>query len=509
MCGILGVVARSPVNQLLYDGLLLLQHRGQDAAGIATAMGKAFHMQKGNGLVRDVFRTRNMRSLGGCTGIAHVRYPTAGSAGNSEEAQPFYVNAPFGIMLAHNGNLTNSGQLKDEMFRRDLRHINTDSDSEVLLNVLANSLQASARGVSLDPDTIFAAVGELHARVRGAYACVAEIAGYGILAFRDPYGIRPLCYGVAETDQGVEYLVASESVALEGLGFRMVRDVAPGEAIFIDLDGNFHSRQCAASPSLNPCVFEYVYFARPDSIVDGASVYAARLRMGEYLAERLAAELWRGDIDVVMPIPDTSRPSAMQLAMKLGLNYREGFLKNRYVGRTFIMPGQAVRKKSVRQKLNAMSVEFKGKNVLLVDDSIVRGTTSREIVQMARDSGANKVFFASAAPPVRYPNVYGIDMPTRSELIAHGRSDEEIRVAIGADALIYQTVDAMKQSVRDVNPRLDNFEASCFDGVYVTGDVTPEYLDRVERERLLGPVGGYDDDAPKNQMNLQFPVATD
>jgi len=509
MCGILGVVARSPVNQLLYDGLLLLQHRGQDAAGIATAMGKAFHMQKGNGLVRDVFRTRNMRSLGGHSGIAHVRYPTAGSAGNSEEAQPFYVNAPFGIMLAHNGNLTNSEQLKDEMFRRDLRHINTDSDSEVLLNVLANSLQASAHGVSLDPETIFAAVGELHARVRGAYACVAEIAGYGILAFRDPYGIRPLCYGVSETDQGVEYLVASESVALEGLGFRMVRDVAPGEAIFIDLDGNFHSRQCAASPSLNPCVFEYVYFARPDSIVDGASVYSARLRMGEYLAERLAAELWRGDIDVVMPIPDTSRPSAMQLAMKLGLDYREGFLKNRYVGRTFIMPGQAVRRKSVRQKLNAMSVEFKGKNVLLVDDSIVRGTTSREIVQMARDSGANKVFFASAAPPVRYPNVYGIDMPTRSELIAHGRSDEEIRVAIGADALIYQTVDAMKQSVRDVNPRLKNFEASCFDGIYVTGDVTSEYLDHIERERLMGPAGGFDDDAPKNQMNLQFPVATD
>ena len=509
MCGILGVVARSSVNQLLYDGLLLLQHRGQDAAGIATAMGKAFHMQKGNGLVRDVFRTRNMRSLGGHSGIAHVRYPTAGSAGNSEEAQPFYVNAPFGIMLAHNGNLTNSEQLKDEMFRRDLRHINTDSDSEVLLNVLANSLQASAHGVSLDPETIFAAVGELHARVRGAYACVAEIAGYGILAFRDPYGIRPLCYGVSETDQGVEYLVASESVALEGLGFRMVRDVEPGEAIFIDLDGNFYSRQCAASPSLNPCVFEYVYFARPDSIVDGASIYSARLRMGEYLAERLAAELWRGDIDVVMPIPDTSRPSAMQLAMKLGLDYREGFLKNRYVGRTFIMPGQAVRRKSVRQKLNAMSVEFKGKNVLLVDDSIVRGTTSREIVQMARDSGANKVFFASAAPPVRYPNVYGIDMPTRSELIAHGRSDEEIRVAIGADALIYQTVDAMKQSVRDVNPRLENFEASCFDGVYVTGDVAPEYLDRIERQRLMGPVGGFDDDAPKNQMNLQFPVATD
>ena len=510
MCGILGVVARSPVNQMLYDGLLLLQHRGQDAAGIATAMGKTFNMHKGNGLVRDVFRTRNMRSLPGHTGIAHVRYPTAGSAGNSEEAQPFYVNAPFGIMLAHNGNITNAEQLKDEMFRRDRRHINTDSDSEVLLNVLANALQAAARGVSLDPATIFEAVGEVHARVRGAYACVAEIAGYGILAFRDPHGIRPLCYGVAETDHGTEYLVASESVALEGLGFRMVRDVQPGEAIFIDLDGNFHAQACAPVSSLTPCVFEYVYFARPDSILDGASVYSARLRMGEYLAEQLARELWRGDVDVVMPIPDTSRPAAMQLASKLGLVYREGFLKNRYVGRTFIMPGQSVRRKSVRQKLNAMSVEFKGKNVLLVDDSIVRGTTSREIVQMARDSGANKVYFASAAPPVRFPNVYGIDMPTRGELIAHGRTDEEIRLAIGADALIYQSVAAMKQSVRDIAPALREFEASCFDGVYVTGDITPEYLDRIELERLLGGQGGgYDDDAPRNQMNLQFPVATD
>ncbi len=505
MCGILGVVARSPVNQLLYDGLLLLQHRGQDAAGIATALGKSFHMQKGNGLVRDVFRTRNMRSLSGTTGIGHVRYPTAGSAGNSAEAQPFYVNAPFGVLLAHNGNLTNADQLKDEMFRRDRRHINTDSDSEVLLNVLANSLQASARGVSLDPDTIFAAVSEVHRRARGAYACVAEIAGYGVLAFRDPFGIRPLCYGISETDRGTEYLIASESVALEGLGFRMVRDVAPGEAIFIDLDGNFHSQQCATDPRLVPCVFEYVYFARPDSILDGASVYAARLRMGEHLAERLAHELWRGDVDVVMPIPDTSRPSAMQLAMKLGLNYREGFLKNRYVGRTFIMPGQAVRRRSVRQKLNAMSVEFKGKNVLLVDDSIVRGTTSREIVQMARDSGANKVYFASAAPPVRFPNVYGIDMPTRGELIAHGRTDEEIRVAIGADALIYQSVEAMEQSVTDVNPRLLEFESSCFDGRYVTGDVTTEYLDRIERERLAGGFAS-DEDVPRNQMSLQFPV---
>ncbi len=508
MCGILGVVSRGPVNQLLYDGLLLLQHRGQDAAGIATAMGKTLHMHKGNGLVRDVFRTRNMRSLPGSSGIAHVRYPTAGSWSDAAEAQPFYVNAPFGLTLGHNGNLTNSEQLKDELFRRDRRHINTESDSEVLLNVLAHELQAAASSMSLDPSTIFKAVSGLHRRARGAYACVAEISGAGILAFRDPFGIRPLCYGVAETETGTEYLVASESVALEGLGFRMVRDVQPGEAVFIDLDGNFHSQQCAESSSLNPCVFEYVYFARPDSIIDGCSVYAARLKMGEYLADRIKQEFPLGEIDVVMPIPDTSRPSAMQLAMKLGLDYREGFLKNRYVGRTFIMPGQAVRKKSVRQKLNAMSVEFRGKNVMLVDDSIVRGTTSREIVQMARDSGANKVFFASAAPPVRFPNVYGIDMPTRAELIAHARDDEEIRVAIGADALVYQSSEAMKQSVRDVNPRLRDFEASCFDGVYITGDVTPAYLDRIENARLNGPAGIEEESAP-NQMNLQFPVATD
>jgi len=508
MCGILGVVSHSPVNQLLYDGLLLLQHRGQDAAGIATAMGKKFNMHKGNGLVRDVFRTRNMRSLPGVSGIGHVRYPTAGSAADSEEAQPFYVNAPFGIMLAHNGNLTNSDQIKDEMFRRDLRHINTESDSEALLNVLAHELEEARHGVTLDPDAIFRAVAGLHRRVRGAYACVAEIAGYGMLAFRDPHGIRPLCFGTAENDTGLEYLVASESVALEGLGFRMVRDVQPGEAIFIDLDGNFYSRQCASNPSLNPCIFEYVYFARPDSLIDGASVYATRLRMGEYLAEKIAREIPLGDIDVVMPIPDTSRPSAMQLAMQLNLDYREGFLKNRYVGRTFIMPGQSVRKKSVRQKLNAMSVEFKGKNVLLVDDSIVRGTTSREIVQMARDSGANKVYFASASPPVRFPNVYGIDMPTRSELIASGRSDDEIRWAIGADALVYQDIDAMKRSVTDVNPRLRNFEASCFEGVYVTGDVSPEYLDRIEMARN-NAVGHGEEERQLSQMNLQFSVVAD
>ena len=508
MCGILCVVANSTVNQLLYDGLLLLQHRGQDAAGIATATGRSFAMHKGNGMVRDVFRTRNMRALPGRSGIAHVRYPTAGSASNSEEAQPFYVNAPYGITLAHNGNLTNSAQLSDEMFRRDRRHINTASDSEVLLNVLANSLQSVAGQVTLDPPAIFKAVSELHQRVRGAYACVVEIAGHGVLAFRDPYGIRPLCYGVAEHETGTNYLVASESVALEGLGFKLVRDVQPGEAIFIDLDGNFYSRQCAAQTSLNPCVFEYVYFARPDSVIDGASVYATRLQMGEQLGKRVAQQLSGGDIDVVMPIPETSRPSAMQLAHTLNLPYREGFYKNRYVGRTFIMPGQETRARSVRQKLNAMSVEFKGKNVLLVDDSIVRGTTSFEIAQMARESGANKVYFASAAPPVRFPNVYGIDMPTRGELIAHGRNDDEIRLAIGADALVYQQVEDMKLAVCNVNPRLSNVEASCFDGKYITGDITPDYLDHIEAQRNL-PAADRDEDSFKNQLNLQLSAAPD
>ncbi len=503
MCGILGVVSRSPVNQLLYDGLLLLQHRGQDAAGIATATHKAFAMHKASGLVRDVFRTRNMRGLPGTSGIAHVRYPTAGSANNAEEAQPFYVNAPFGITLAHNGNLTNSQSLGAEMFSLDRRHINTDSDSEVLLNVLAHALMANASGRDLTPDDVFAAVSEVHARAQGAYACVAQIAGRGVVAFRDPLGIRPLIYGVAETDTGTEYLVASESVALEGLGFTPVRDVAPGEAIFIDLEGNFHSKQCAEKTSLNPCAFEYVYFARPDSVIDGVSVYAARLKMGEYLAQEVKRQLQHGDIDVVMPIPDTSRPSAMEVAARLGLDYREGFFKNRYVGRTFIMPGQSTRKKSVRQKLNAMSMEFKGKNVLLVDDSIVRGTTSLEIVQMARAAGANKVYFASAAPPVRYPNVYGIDMPTRGELIAHGRSDDEICRAIQADALVYQGVEAMKQSMRDLNPALLDFEASCFDGRYITGNVTPEYLNQLEANRLaLG--SGSEEERPKNQLNLQL-----
>src|SRR5512143_131829 len=501
MCGIVGVVATGPVNQLLYDSLQLLQHRGQDAAGIATGQGSSFAMWKGSGLVREIFRTRNMRNLVGVTGIAHCRYPTAGSANNSAESQPLYVNSPFGVVLGHNGNLTNSEELKRELFRQDLRHINTSSDSEVLLNVLAHELQEGSASYTLDPASIFRAVAGLHRRVRGAYACVAHIAGHGILAFRDPFGIRPLCYGINETDAGTEYLVASESVALEGLGFKFVRDVAPGEAVFIDVDGNFHAQQCAENPSLNPCIFEYVYFARPDSVMDGVSVYGSRLKLGEHLAEKVARQFPLGDIDVVMPIPDTSRPAAMQLAMKLGLTFREGFFKNRYVGRTFIMPGQAVRRKSVRQKLTTLPAEFKGKNVLLVDDSIVRGTTSREIVHMARESGANKVILASAAPPVRFPNVYGIDMPTRSELIAHGRSDEEIRRMIEADGLVYQDIDAMKRSVQELGPHLKSFEASCFDGVYITGDVTPEYLDRLEAARELGSAG---DGEPRSQLNLNL-----
>ena len=502
MCGIVGVVSHNLVSQLLYDALLLLQHRGQDAAGIATNHSSMFSMHKANGLVRDVFRTRNMRSLQGNSGIGHVRYPTAGSS-SEEEAQPFYVNAPFGITLVHNGNLTNWEQLKVEMFKIDRRHINTDSDSEVLLNVLAHEIQEATTGYSLDPHAVFKAVSVLHRRVRGAYAVVAQISGLGLLAFRDPFGIRPLCLGIIDGDDGaVEYMVASESVALEGSGFRFVRDIAPGEAIFIDLDGKLHAQQCADHPSMNPCAFEYVYLARPDSILDGASVYATRLKMGEYLADKIRREFASGEIDVVMPIPDSSRPAAIELALKLGIQYREGFIKNRYIGRTFLMPGQAIRKKSVRQKLNAIGSEFKGKNVLLVDDSIVRGTTSREIVQMARESGARKVIFASAAPPVLFPNVYGIDMPTRDELIAYGRSNEQICREITADALVYQDVESLKRSISDVNPALTRFEASCFDGQYVTGDVSRDYLDRLEYARHH-PKAAIEDMA-RSQLNLNL-----
>ena len=483
MCGIIGVVAQTPVNQILYDGLLLLQHRGQDAAGIVTAEGKTFHMHKGPGYVRDVFHTRNMRSLLGEVGIAHCRYPTAGSAFNSAEAQPFYVNSPFGIVLGHNGNLTNSEVLKQEMFRQDLRHINTNSDSEVLLNVLAHELELAAKGAKLDPDTIFTAVANVHRRCRGAYAVVAMISGFGLLAFRDPYGIRPLVFGTNTAADGPEYVVASESVVLAAMGFELVRDVAPGEAILVSERGEFFSRQCAAKPVLSPCIFEYVYLARPDSVIDGISVYETRLNMGQRLADKIKRTMPGLEIDVVVPVPDTSRPSALELAKGLDLPFREGFVRNRYVGRTFIMPGKTIRRKSVRQKLNVMAMEFRGKNVLIVDDSIVRGTTSREIVMMAREAGANKVYFASAAPPVRYPNVYGIDMPTRAELIATGRSEDEIAREIGADVVIYQEMDALKAAVRAVNPKLAQFETSCFDGHYITGDVTSEYLASVERAR--------------------------
>jgi amidophosphoribosyltransferase len=486
MCGIVGIVAKNQVNQLLYDGLLVLQHRGQDAAGIVTADGPNFRTHKGPGMVRDVFRTRNMRVLSGNAGIAHTRYPTAGSAWSIAEAQPFYVNSPFGIVLGHNGNLTNTEQLKNDLFRQDLRHVNTNSDSEVLLNVLAHELQDNATNYKLDPATIFTAVSGVYRRCRGAYAVVAMIAGYGVLAFRDPYGIRPLIFGRADTEQGYEYMVASESVALDSLGFEVVRDVAPGEAIFIDQDGNFFSHQCAPQASLNPCIFEFVYLARPDSVIDGISVYETRLRMGESLAEKIKRQYRHLDIDVVIPIPDSSRPAAMELSKRLNLSYREGFIKNRYIGRTFIMPGQAIRRKSVQQKLNAIGMEFKGKNVLLVDDSIVRGNTSREIVTMARASGARKVFFASAAPPVRHPNVYGIDMPTREELIACGRSEAEIAREIGCDELIYQDLAALREDVHSVNPKVVNFEDSCFSGVYVTGDVTQEYLAGVESRRRDG-----------------------
>ncbi len=485
MCGIVGVVSHAPVNQLIYDALLLLQHRGQDAAGIVTQQDRKFFMHKAKGMVRDVFRTRNMRSLPGNCGLGQVRYPTAGNAFSEEEAQPFYVNAPFGIVLVHNGNLTNAQALKAELFSTDHRHINTESDSEVLLNVLAHELGETTRGLPLTASDVFAAVRRVHQRIRGSYAVIAMIAGHGLLAFRDPFGIRPLCLGKGANT----WLLASESVVLEGTSHQFERNIAAGEAVFIDLQGQVHTRQCAQTPVLKPCIFEYVYLARPDSVMDGISVYQARLNLGETLAKRVISTVPPNEIDVVIPIPESSRPSAAQLAQLLGLPYREGFVKNRYVGRTFIMPGQSVRKKSVRQKLNVIASEFKGRNVLLVDDSIVRGTTSREIVQMARDAGARKVYMASAAPPVRYPNVYGIDMPTPQELVAHNRTLEQIRVLIGCDALIYQDVDAMKKAIGSLNPAVQGFDASCFDGVYVTGDITLDDIVRLNAGRVGGDEG--------------------
>ena len=513
MCGIVGVVSNAPVNQLIYDALLLLQHRGQDAAGIATQQERKFFMHKAKGMVKDVFRTRNMRSLPGNCGLGQVRYPTAGNAFSEEEAQPFYVNAPFGIVLVHNGNLTNAHALKSELFVTDHRHINTESDSEVLLNVFAHELDKATRGATLTPADVFTAVTKVHERVRGSYAVVALIAGHGLLAFRDPFGIRPMCYGKTTKAGTNSVMFASESVALEGTGHLFERNLSPGEAVFVGLDGAIHAQQCAKAPVLNPCIFEFVYLARPDSVMDGISVYQARLNLGETLAKRVISTVPPSDIDVVIPIPESSRPSAAQLAHLLGLPYREGFVKNRYVGRTFIMPGQAVRKQSVRQKLNAIASEFKGRNVLLVDDSIVRGTTSKEIVQMARDAGANKVYMASAAPPVRFPNVYGIDMPTKDELVAHNRTNEQIREIIGCDALIYQDVDAMKAAIFKLTSKADashatvtGFDASCFDGVYVTGDITDGDLTRMRDSRSASTKKSEDEEEDSSRLALPNPV---
>jgi amidophosphoribosyltransferase len=481
MCGIIGIVAKGPVNQALYDGLIVLQHRGQDAAGIMTCESGKFYMRKDNGMVRDVFHTRHMRDLRGNMGIGHARYPTAGCS-TSAEAQPFYVNSPYGICLAHNGNLTNVDELKKEIFREEQRHINTDSDSEVLLNVFAHELQRGGK-LRVSEEDIFQAVARVHERCRGGYAAVVMINGYGIVGFRDPFGIRPILFGKHETEQGAEYMIASESVAMNALGFEVLRDIAPGEAVLISEDGKLSARQCARNPVASPCIFEYVYLARPDSMIDGVSVYQARIRMGEKLAHKIERVWPDHDIDVVIPIPDTSRTAALQLCQVLNLPYREGFVKNRYIGRTFIMPGQVQRKKSVRQKLNAIGSEFKDKNVLLVDDSIVRGTTSQQIIQMARDAGARKVYFASAAPPVRYPNVYGIDMPSVHELIAHGRTEEEVARAIGADKLIYQDLEDLIEAVRAGNPGITRFDTSCFSGEYVTGGVSQAYLDHLEQIR--------------------------
>lgn len=481
MCGIVGIVAKDNVNQDIYDALTVLQHRGQDAAGMMTCDVLRVNQRKSNGLVKDVFRRRDMQEMTGKVGIGHVRYPTAGSS-SPALAQPFYVNSPYGISLAHNGNLTNCDALARELFESDQRHLNTDSDSEILLNILAHELQGIG-ALNPAPKDIFKAVTELHRRCKGAYAVTAMIVGYGVLGFRDPNGIRPLVYGKRETAQGTEFMIASESVALDVLDFELIRDVEPGEAIFISNDGQVHTHQCAKAPRHRPCIFEHVYLARPDSIMDGISVYKSRLRMGERLAKKIVRELPEHDIDVVIPIPDTSRVSAQVLAYDLGVKFREGLMKNRYIGRTFIMPGQKQRKKSVRQKLNAIPLEFRGKVVLLVDDSIVRGTTCKQIIQMARDAGAKKVYFASAAPPVICPNVYGIDMPSANELIAYNRSVEEVREKIGADWLVYQDLEDLKKCLSDGNPEITEFDCSVFDGKYITGDVDQGYLKRLENAR--------------------------
>lgn len=481
MCGIAAIVSHQHVNQELFDALTVLQHRGQDAAGIVTCENGRLHLRKENGLARDVFTNAQMLKLRGHMGIAHVRYPTAGCT-SSAEAQPFYVNSPFGLTLAHNGNLTNTEELKKALFVEDQRHINTDSDSEVLLNVFAHELQSLGK-LDLSVDDVFQAVRGVHRRCRGAYAVVIMITGFGILGFRDPHGIRPAVFGERKSDKGSEFMIASESVALDVLGFEVIRDIEPGEAVFIEQSGKLHTQQCSDTVDHCPCIFEYVYFARPDSIIDDISVYKARLRMGEKLADKIQREWPNHDIDVVIPIPDTSRTAALQMANKLGVKFREGFIKNRYIGRTFIMPGQKMRQKSVRQKLNAINLEFEGKNVLLVDDSIVRGTTSEQIIQMARDAGAKKVYFASAAPPVRYPNVYGIDMPAAHELIAHNLSEDEVGKAIGADRIIYQDLQDLIDAVRKGNPAIEHFDTSCFSKEYITGDIDEAYLERIEALR--------------------------
>ncbi|GBL05474.1 amidophosphoribosyltransferase [Glaciecola sp. KUL10] len=481
MCGIVGIVGKGPVNQDLYDALIVLQHRGQDAAGIMTINDGMFHLRKENGLVRDVFRTRHMKRLSGNFGIGHCRYPTAGSS-SSAEAQPFYVNSPFGIAFAHNGNLTNAFELQDEVYRIARRHINTTSDSELLLNIFAHSLQNTGT-MEVQPQEIFDAVKTVHQKIKGAYAVVAAIIGQGMVAFRDPHGIRPLVLGKRTTESGDEYMVASESVALNAVGFKFIRDVAPGEAVYVSEKGELFTQQCAENPACTPCIFEFVYFARPDSEIDGISVYASRVNMGRKLGEKIAREWADKDIDVVIPIPETSMDVALQIANTLDKPYRQGFVKNRYIGRTFIMPGQKMRRKSVRRKLNAIGSEFKGKNVLLVDDSIVRGTTSEQIIEMARESGAKKVYFASAAPEIRFPNVYGIDMPSANELIAYGREIEQISECIKSDGLIFQDISDLVEAVKEENPNLKGFETSVFDGNYITGDVDQAYLERIDSAR--------------------------
>ena len=481
MCGLVGIIANHPVNQEIYDALTVLQHRGQDSSGIMTDDNGVLCLRKSNGLVSDVFSQEDMATLRGNIGIGHVRYPTAGSL-SSTEAQPFYVNTPFGISLAHNGNLVNTNELRDHLKKVDKRHLNTESDTEALLNLFAHELQIQNID-EVTPESIFDATEKVFNRCSGGYAVVAMILNHGLVAFRDPNAIRPLVIGVRESNQGKEYMVASESVALDVVGFSLLRDVLPGEAIFIDTGGNFYSKQCVEPKSYTPCIFEFVYFARPDSIIDGMSVYKSRLKMGEYLAQSIIEKGLHHEVDVVIPIPDTSRTSALQVAHHLGVKYREGFIKNRYIGRTFIMPGQDKRKKSVRQKLNPIELELKDKNVLLIDDSIVRGTTSKRIIEMTRSVGAKKVFFASAAPPVKYPNVYGIDMPASSELIASGKSEEELADFIGADWLIYQTLDDLIEAVKFDETGVQAFDTSCFSGEYVTNDISQKYLKSLESKR--------------------------